>query len=290
MRVLITGATGYIGKNLCGFLQNRQVEVLAVVRKESNLSGIQGIPYFVYDNTTESLINAIAEFQPDVVVHLATCFIGRHMADQIEDLVDSNILFGVRLLEAMSSCGVNRFINTATAWQYVGNSPYRPVSLYAATKQALEDILVYYTEDRGIKVITLILNDTYGPVDSRPKVLNLLKNVVKTGQVLEMSPGEQEMNFLYIDDVVSAYWIAIQRCMSSETPAEVFDVMSSKAIPLRQVAELFEKVNGITLPVKWGAKPYREKEIMKAYQPKKPLPGWKPLISMEEGLQLFFAD
>ena len=69
--------------------------------------------------------------------------------------MSSNITFGTQLVEAMVANGCYQFVNTGTSWQHYENDEYNPVNLYAATKQAFEDILRYYVETSALRVITL---------------------------------------------------------------------------------------------------------------------------------------
>lgn len=227
MKILITGATGYIGANLARALCNDN-KVAVITRPTSSLDLIEDIKpqleTFVYDGKVDSLIRCMKDFQPEVVCHLASCFIAEHKSDQITQLVQSNILFGTHFLEAMSITNVKNFINTGTFWQHYNNDEYNPVCLYAATKKAFEDIAKFYYEKDSISCINLILFDTYGPNDPRKKLFYLLKNTINATTPLKMSQGEQELDIVYIDDVIAAYKVAIERIMNAEQP--IFEIFS----------------------------------------------------------------
>src|SRR4051812_1833664 len=89
--------------------------------------------------STERIVARLKACKPDVVFHLASLFVSDHRVQDVQNLVESNLLFGTQLLEAMAQAGVKRIINTGTSWQ----CPH-PFNLYAATKQAFESILGYY--------------------------------------------------------------------------------------------------------------------------------------------------
>lgn len=143
----------------------------------------------------------IADIKPDVVVHLASLYLTVHNYDQIDDLIQSNVLFPTKLLEAMNINNVTKFINTGTSWQHYNSSNYDPVNLYAATKQACDDIVNFYTSAKGFSSITLKLFDTYGPEDNRGKLISLLDKLSITQEQLAMSPGEQITNSMHVHDV-----------------------------------------------------------------------------------------
>jgi nucleoside-diphosphate-sugar epimerase len=209
---LVTGATGFIGSHLARRLVKDGWAVHAVVRSSSKRDLIHDIEhaihFHIYDGTIDSMQGILAESRPDTIFHLASLFLSQHQPRDITALIQSNITFGTHLVEAAVVNGCFQFINTGTSWQHYENEDYNPVNLYAATKQAFEDILKYYVEAHGVKVITLKLFDTYGPDDPRPKLMNLLKRAAETGETLEMSPGEQLIDLVHVDDVVEAFCTA----------------------------------------------------------------------------------
>ncbi|MDZ5724904.1 NAD-dependent epimerase/dehydratase family protein [Acetobacterium sp. K1/6] len=97
-----------------------------------------------------------------MVVRLASLFVSEHNASDVDKLFMSNVVFGAHLLEAMKTLEVNYLINTGTNWQNYCGSEYNPVNLYAATKEAFEDIAKFYTQTTSLRMITLRLYDTYG--------------------------------------------------------------------------------------------------------------------------------
>ena len=219
-KAIVTGATGYIGANLTRRLVESNIAVGIIKRSSSNMIRIddvkKNLSVFDYDGTTESLIKAMKEFQPDVVFHLASSVIARHKTEDIEKMINSNVLFGRQLLEAMKINGINKIVNTSTAWQGSDSVRFNAVSLYTVLKQSFEDILLFYANLYGIKSISLRLPDTYGPNDSRSKILNLVHRVAQTDETLKMSAGEQEMDIVYIDDVVDGFVCASEMIENRE--------------------------------------------------------------------------
>lgn len=289
MNVLITGATGYIGSNLARRLLNEKKKVDIIIRPSSQLSLINDIKdkinIHIHDGTAKGMMKIIEKAKPEVVFHLASKFTVKHKESDINPLINSNILFGTQLVEAMSRNKIKYLINTGTAWQHYKNDEYNPVCLYAATKQAFENILKYYTEAEELLVITLKLFDTYGPNDPRPKIMNLLKRIGKSKEELVMSPGEQYIDLVYIDDIVEAFLRAANIIKNRPNiTQESYAVSSSNPIKLKNLVGIFEKVSGKKLNIKWGERPYRDREVMVTWDKGKVLDGWKPRISIEDGI------
>ena len=206
--------------------------------------------------------------------------------DALHDFIDSNIIFGTEILEAMRANGIKHFINTGTHWQHYRNEKYNPVDIYAATKQAFEDILKFYQEAADFKVISLHLFDNYGPHDQRPKIINLFKKIAESGELLKMSPGEQLIDIVYVDDIVDAFLMAGKYLNEGRYDlCGTYGVSSGAPIGLHKAASVFEKVLGKKLQIEWGGRPYRQREVMIPWNNFKPLPGWQPKISFEDGLK-----
>lgn len=286
---LITGATGFIGSNLAKRLVRDGWELHAIVRSHSNLDILSEIKdkvnFHLYDETMEVIYDIVAKTKPAIVFHLASLFIAEHKSSDIDALIKSNILFGTQLLEAMVKNNVYKFINTTTFWQNYNNEDYNPVNLYAATKQAFEDIIRYYVESTPLKVINLKLYDTYGPNDPRPKLFNIIKKAEREQKSLLMSPGEQLIDLVYIEDVVDAFLVAKDMLLEENTiKNEHYMVSSGNPIKLRDLIRIYEKITGKKLNIEWGGLPYRKREVMVPYTKGNILPGWSPKIDLEKGI------
>jgi nucleoside-diphosphate-sugar epimerase len=288
--IVITGATGFVGSNLTKFFLNQNYEVHLIVRPNSNLSQLNvndsSLNFFKYDNDLNSLISFFKVTNPICTFHLASNFIAEHNSSQIDGLVESNILFGVHLLEAMKEANVKTLINTGTSWQHYNNEDYNPVSLYAATKQAFENLIEYYVQAEDFKVITLKLFDTYGETDTRPKLINLLNQFANENTVLNLSPGEQMINLVHVNDVCIAFEIAMKLIVKWEKGShQKYIVKHSKSYSLKEIISVFEKVVQKKLNVIWGGKSYRKREVMQLWDGGEKLPNWYANINLEEGLK-----
>lgn len=295
---LITGATGFVGSHLAESLVKKNYFVHAVVRPNSDIAFLKildqkHIRIHVYENHNfQQIFSGISKNErPEIVFHLASMVLGAHTYNDIPALVQSNITFGMELLECMKDYGIYRLVNTGTSWQHYDNEPYNPVNLYAATKQAFQDIEVYYEKACGFKIINLQLFDNYGPNDKRGKLLNLLKHVGETGISLDMTPGKQSMDLVHIDDLVQAFIMSGEYLLNEKYEyCGTYMVSSGKPINLKELVNLVEKITGHPIHIHWGAKAYREREVMKPWNTGKVLPNWHPNINLEEGLKSFLKN
>jgi nucleoside-diphosphate-sugar epimerase len=188
----------------------------------------------------------------------------------------------------MLSVDCKNLVNTGTSWQHYRNEDYNPVCLYAATKQAFEDIIRYYSDALNIRAVTLKLFDTFGAGDTRPKLMNLIKKIANDGSELQMSPGEQMIDLVYIDDVVDAFIASSRIIQSMEGGSQTeFCVSSGHQLNVKQIVAVYEKVIGKKINAVFGGRPYRQREVMTLWTKCKLVPGWSPKITLEEGIEKF---
>jgi nucleoside-diphosphate-sugar epimerase len=260
--------------------------VHAVVRPGSSTAGLVGAPH-VHDGTTEGMLAIVQASRPDVVFHLASLFVAEHRTDQVAQLVESNLLLGLQLAEAMRAAGRVRLVNTGTAWQHYQGDDYLPVNLYAATKEAYLDLLRFYEESAGMRVVTLELYESYGPGDPRPKLMTALVRAAREprGGSLALTDGTQRLDLVHVRDIARAYARAAERLLSGEVSgSERWAVRSGQPRSVREVVEMVGRTAGKPLAAEWGVRPYRAREVMEP--PERPiLPGWRAEIALDAGIR-----
>ena len=287
-RVLITGITGYIGSRLARALLDGG-EVYGLVREPLHTEYIADIQdrlrLVTVDGTYESVDAAVGSVRPEIVYHLAAFYTGAHGPQATPKLLESNIAFGGYLLEAMAVHHVPALVYASTVMAHYKGAEYRPLNLYAATKRAFSDLLAYYTDAGLLRAVTLVLSDTYGPGDHRPKILNLIRQAAESGERIALTSGTQVYDVVYIDDVVSAFRMAGERLLRGAAGNEVFQIISEAPLSLRETVEKMTQVNRLTVNAAWGERPAAEREMGSAVRLYPALPGWRPGVSLEDGLR-----
>lgn len=265
-RTAVTGATGFVGRALVDALRRDGGEVLALDR-----SAFAGGP--------DAAITRIVDFAPTSVVHLATHFVARHEAGDIPAIVRANVEVSAVVAEAATRAGAV-LVCVGTAWEHYEGRDYDPVSLYAATKRAGRDLVEYYVRAQGLVCADAVLFDTYGPGDTRPKLVPALLDAAQSGATLEMSDGHQLIDLIYIDDVVAALTLLA----AGDVPAAPVVLRTWAPVTVREVVAAVEQATGRTVDVRWGARPSRGREMTTDWAFGSRLPGWAPTVPLVDGL------
>lgn len=285
---LITGATGFIGGHLARRLAIDGWQTHAVIRAGSNTASLASFldpaHIHLHDGTMSGMFDIVRAARPVVIFHLASLFLAQHTTADVTSLIRSNVEFGTQLAEAAAVEKVFLFINTGTAWQHFNDEDFNPVNLYAATKQAMSSILRYYAETGAFRVINLELFDTYGPGDARPKLFSALRKAADSRQPLAMSPGDQLVDLVHVDDVVEAYLAAANLPVAAAS-FQTFTVNSGHPMRLQDLVQLWARVAQKIPAAEWGARPYRPREVMIPWSRGCTIPGWRPRVPLEAGLR-----
>ncbi len=288
MRILLTGANGFIGSHLAQkFIQNHELGLL--LRTESSQQQLGKISdkaqRLLWDGEAKTVLAIIEGFKPELVIHLASLFLATHKITDIDGLIASNIRLPTLVLEAALTSGCKHFIHTGSAWQHFGNAEYDPVNLYAATKQSFSDILSYYVKAQGISALTLELTDTYGPDDPRPKLIPMLRKSALENAPLSFSPGGQLLDLVHVDDVVAGYETAIQNVLSLKPYQEkTYMLRSGEPLTLKSLVTLFNELSPHKVKAEWGVRAYRARETMEPWTWGETLPNWRPCVRLRDGL------
>lgn len=292
MRILATGATGFIGTRLIARLMGDGHRILAVTRREGSIGGGASVEEACCVGGWPGVAAKIAEFQPEVVIHLAALLTSKEDFDDIDGLIDSNIAFGTKLLRSLRGSGARRFVYSRSSAEFLhGDGVEESATLYAATKTAFRGILGYYAGKYGLEVADLVLYSIYGGRDSQKKAIDHIGDSFRSAAPSRMSGGEQALDFIHVDDVVEAIVAAV---LAPGAPgAAPYHVGTGRGSSLREVAAIFARILGKDPRIEWGALPYRERETFHSVAPLRRFAeytGWKPRISLEEGIAMYIRE
>ena len=292
MRVLITGATGFVGMNLMPMLEDKcpEAEILLLCRNTAKAKNL--FPYKNCKICQSEDWDAVRKFQPEVVLHLASLSTSRNDAEIIPELIHSNIMYGVQLLDALKEdTELRLFVNTGSFAEYrYGSESINDAYLYAATKSAFRSFAEYYSQLGGYKFVNVIPYTIYGGKPTIKRLMDYILESMDAQAPVDMTLGEQILDFTHVDDLCDFYihLISHQDELNQVKNGGNFHVGTGVGTSIRHLATLMEQVYGKPCHINWGGRPYRDRDTMYAVAPiakNMALLNWKAKISLKEGIE-----
>lgn len=262
MNVLITGGTGFIGRNLVPLLQEnlRIEEIFLLVRNKEKAE-------FLFKKKKIKIITLeenIENIRVDKVIHLAAYLTSTDTKENIEKLIDSNLRFGTLVLDYIKNKEIEEFINFGTFAEYQFGRELDSAYLYSATKTAYRSILDYYSKTYNFKYYNVIPYTVYGGKDTQKKVIDYIKDSFE--KEIDMTLGEQILDFIHVEDVCD--FIIKLLFHKTEIPnKEEFFLGTGRGISIRELVKIMESKYNKRCNINWGKLEYRSNDIMYAVAP-----------------------
>ena len=285
-KILVTGASGFIGSHLCRRLSNCGAEVHGVSRKipikdERYLRWWQG------DLADIQMVrNLLTSVKPEVIFHLASHVAGSRSLELVLPTFSSNLMSVINLLTVATEIGCKRIILTGSLEEPdLCNSETIPSSPYAAAKWASSAYARMFHALYQTPVIIARLFMVYGPGQQDLnklvpyEILSLLRK-----EVPKLSSGKREVDWIYVEDVVEGL-IAIAQASNGE--GSTVDLGSGSLVPVRTVVQIIAGMVDSEAVPDFGATPDRLMEQVRVADTERTYSviGWKPTTSLEKGLE-----
>lgn len=288
-KIILSGATGFLGSHLLESFISNGIHVAILIRSTSDVWRISHLlqKVKVY-NTDEIKLKVIfEEFKPEIIVHTA-CIYGRNNESLI-NIINSNLILGLELLEESIRSKVITFINTDSLLP-------RNINDYSLSKAQLTDWLKI--KSNQIQVVNFKIEHMYGIKDDDKKFIPWLINKMKNdeGQI-NLTSGIQKRDFIYISDIVNAYNLIIQKRETLplwneyEVGTNTFTEVKEFVLSIAALAE--KKFNKVIIPrLNFGSIPYRKEEIMTPNLNNTKLIelGWNYEIDINKGLEKIIKE
>ncbi len=309
-KVLITGGAGFIGSNLIDYIIKNysNCKITCVdnfdpfyplkVKAKNIEDHLKNPNYTLYksDITDEvSLKKVFEESQPDIIIHLAASAGVRPSLEMPRKYIKNNIDGTVNLLELAKEFNVKKFVFGSSSSVYGSRSdgPFneemkidRPISPYAATKAAGEQICYTYSHLYNINIACLRFFTVYGPRQRPDLAIHKFSKLIDQGKPIPVfGDGSTARDYTYVDDIIQGIIAAIDY---NNTPFEVFNLGESKTVKLNYLINLLEEnINKKAIierfPNQLGDVPLTYADISKSQK----ILGYNPSTKIEEGIEKF---
>lgn len=237
MKILLTGATGFIGKNLLETVGNGLNEYICLVRRTSNIECLKKYQNVVIQESTFSADELCSVFQKvDIVIHLAGQMggygISRETYEKVncqitQNIIDACIKSGVKQLIYMSTPGVQGFGKRLCEEK----EDYAPRNLYEETKVRAEKMIIKAASISSLKYTILRPDFVYGPEDYRR--IKMYKNIRNRKFILTTS-GKSYLHPTYVQDIVQGIQLSINNVKAYN---EIFNLSADKDLPVKEYLE-----------------------------------------------------
>jgi UDP-glucuronate 4-epimerase len=303
MRILVTGACGFIGTNLCrslledghlvtgidAFTSNYEIS-----KKRSNQKYLEGFSNFslIESDLLEVDLAPLLEGL-DIIFHLAgQPSVHNSWGEDFRVYSDRNIVLTQRLLRAANLAKVTRFVNSSSSSIYgrVTSPPTkesdekRPISPYGVSKLAAENLVTLFGSEFGMSTVSLRYFTVYGPRQRPDMAFNKLIQSGHKGQIFQMhGDGSQVRDFTFVEDVVEANKRA---AFSDLAPGSVFNIGGGSPISMKEAIVMLEEIIGKRIQLEFiplgpGNPMVTTSDCTQANS----ILGWKPKMDIYSGLK-----
>jgi UDP-glucose 4-epimerase len=283
-KVLVTGASGFIGEHLCQRLLRSGADVYGISRlkRSSSNSAIQWLQGDV--RNFDEMRRVWMSLRPDIVFHLASYVSGSRSMDTVRSTLENNLVSTVNLLTLMAEFGGQRIVLAGSLEEPNAGDVPIPSSPYAAAKWASSAYARMFHELYQVPIVNTRLFMVYGPAQKDiKKLIPYVTLSLLEGKAPQLSSGQRQVDWVYVDDVVDGLIAAAQ---APNVEGCTFELGSSSLTPISEVVQNLNRLIDPSIQPLFGALPDRPMEQIRAanLDDARSKLGWMPKTALKQGL------
>ena len=287
VKILITGAAGFIGANLTRKLIQNENEVNIIIKETSDLWRISDVisncnVHKIDLKKIDDVRNIIKKINPELVYHCAGHGIYPTQKNSAE-IFSTNILGTFNLLDTLNeNSNLRRLVNLGSFFEYSSN----PIDPYTISKITQTKLVEHFFKEKKLPITTLRLFTPYGKFDSPGRLICDLMIALIRNKSLEIFSKHTKRDFIHIDDVIAALEVASQQ---PDIDGEIIDIGTGNEISVEEIVSMANQLSDNDMVINWNDKKQHENDgsdenIFPSRQ-NAPKLNWKSSISLEVGLQ-----
>lgn len=296
-RLVLTGATGFVGANIAHYGVRHGYDVHIFVRKGYKKWRIKDIiknlhVHIVDLQDERQLTRVLKTIKPHWIFHTAVH--GAYSSQtNLQEMVQTNIVGTMSLVRAACAVGFETFINTGSSSEYgykdhapKENELLEPNSHYAVTKACATQFCTFTAQDKKMPIYTLRLYSAFGPYEEPTRLMPTLISHARTGTLPALADPSIARDYIYIDDIVRAYFAVAKK--KNQIMGAVYNIGTQRQTTLRELVHTVSTLLPLRQKPQWGSMPKRSWDtsvwvsdctlIHDAV-------GWKPSFTLEAGLK-----
>ena len=246
MKIILVGASGYLGNKLLIDMKNKDNNILCLIRKTTDINKINKYTNLYLHIEDKDFMAKLNDFKAYVLIYSACVY--EKDSIKCQDILEANFLLPLKLLTELKDL---------KTYIYIGTSLGKYTNAYALSKFQLAEWGKYYSDINNINFFNILLENFYGENEPDNRFIHYIIKKLKNNEDIDLTDGKQKRDFVYIEDVIKALNLIINSQLKGYID---IPIGSGEAISIRKLVEYIKELLGSKSKLNFGAIKLRNNE------------------------------